>query len=322
MSRQPLPAAELEELPPVRSSVGVALGRCLGGRYRLDELLARGATADVYSAHDELLDRPVAIKVFDSAPSELNSQHRQRLEMRVLASLSHPNLVAVYDGSIGSNEPDEPRVPRPSYLVMELVQGLTLADLIRSSDAGLGADHVQRIGRALAAALAVVHARGFIHRDVKPANILIAVDGTVKLSDFGLARILRDDRLTSGPLLMGTAPYFSPEQVHGEEIGPASDIYALGLVLLEALTGERVFPGDAVESALARLSHDPVVPSDLSPSLRGLLTAMTSALRMVTSSTGALVTLNMTKDSSPSPPSSTTFTLPSAASARNDVIAF
>ena len=132
------------------------------------------------------------------------------------------------------------------------------------------------VGAAVADALAYVHQRGIVHRDVKPSNILVADDGRVLLGDFGIARLAGSTRLTTTQMTIGTAPYMAPEQVQGAEVGPGADIYALGLVLLEALTGARSFPGPAQEAALARLVRDPVVPADLPPGWAQLLRAMTA----------------------------------------------
>jgi serine/threonine protein kinase len=136
---------------------------------------------------------------------------------------------------------------------------------------------VARVGAAVAGALAAVHSYGLVHRDIKPANILISTTGDVKLSDFGIARDLEAERLTAAADVIGTAAYLSPEQARGAEVGPPTDVYALGLVLLECLTGRREYPGRAVESAVARLLRDPVVPNELPGSWPPLLRAMTQA---------------------------------------------
>ena len=158
---------------------------------------------------------------------------------------------------------------------MELVSGGTLAG--RITPRGLPPAEVARIGAAVAGALAVVHRSGLVHRDIKPANLLMSPAGDVKLSDFGIARELEAERLTAAADVIGTAAYLSPEQARGGDVGPPTDIYALGLVLLESLTGRREFPGQAVESALARLMRDPVVPPDLPAPWPGLLRGMTAS---------------------------------------------
>ncbi len=268
--------------PPGDPTPGVVPGIVLDNRYRLEELLGRGATAEVYRGLDELLARRVAVKVFHRGISDPTAVARQRTEMQVLAKLHHPNLVTVYDARLGvepapnadgedSVEPDADL----TYLVMELVQGGTLAN--RITPTGMAPTDVARIGAAVAGALAAVHSHGLVHRDVKPANILMSTEGDVKLSDFGIARELAAERLTAAVDVIGTAAYLSPEQARGAEVGPPTDVYALGLVLLEALTGRREFPGQAVESAVARLLRDPVVPDTLPGSWPALLRAMTSA---------------------------------------------
>jgi serine/threonine protein kinase len=264
--------------PSADPTPGVVPGIVLDNRYRLEELLGRGATAEVYRGVDELLGRQVAIKVFHRGLSDPTTVARQRTEMQVLAKLHHPNLVTVYDAKLGVEPP--PGAPPAAddsdltYLVMELVQGGTLANRITPS--GMAPTDVARIGAAVAGALAAVHSHGLVHRDVKPANILMSLQGDVKLSDFGIARELAAERLTSAVDVIGTAAYLSPEQARGAEVGPPTDVYALGLVLLEAMTGRREFPGQAVESAVARLLRDPVVPDSLPGSWPARLRAMTS----------------------------------------------
>ena len=252
----------------------ISAGDLLDGRYRLDALIGRGGTAEVYRATDELLSRPVAVKVFDSRLTDLNSVERQQSEMRVLASLNHPNLVAVHDARIAD---DTAESGGHTYLVMELITGVTLADLLARGP--LPAGQARDIGWTLASALAFVHAHDLVHRDVKPANVLLSDSGGTKLGDFGLARLLTaEDRVTTSGGVMGTAAYFSPEQAAAREVGPAADIYSLGLVLLECLTGRREFPGEAVPAAVARLLRDPVIPTDLPAPWPSLLTAMTDSV--------------------------------------------
>jgi serine/threonine protein kinase len=155
---------------------------------------------------------------------------------------------------------------------MELVDGETLADTIRRGP--VPADRVAEVGARLADALAYVHAQGLVHRDVKPANVLLGKDGRVRLTDFGIARLVDAAKVTATGLTVGTASYLSPEQVTSDPVGPPTDIYALGLVLLECLKGEREYPGSAVEVALARLNRQPVIPR-LPAGWGGLLAAMT-----------------------------------------------
>ncbi|HEU4810693.1 MAG TPA: protein kinase, partial [Nocardioides sp.] len=182
------------------------------------------------------------------------------------AGLSHSGLVTVLDAGITSEQP---------YLVMEFVEGPTLKQ--RCAEQALDAQLVADIGAQVAEALAYAHAQGVVHRDVKPANVLLGPKGRTKLADFGIARLIGDTvRHTQTGHAIGTAAYLAPEQVRGDEITPAVDVYSLGLVLLEALTGERAYPGTPTESALARLSRAPHIPDSLTPPWRQLIAAMTA----------------------------------------------
>ena len=245
----------------------------LDGRYVLGPVLGWGASATVHRAYDRVLDRNVALKLFhDSASS--GEVGRARDEMRLLALLDHPHLVTIHDAGPAAT-PGEGARP---YLVMELVDGPTLA--ARLLQGPMPAEEVARIGAEVADALAHVHARGLVHRDVKPANLLLGSDGRTRLTDFGIARALdttleRSARTAPG-FAVGTAAYLSPEQVRGEPLTPASDVYALGLVLLESLTGRRAYPGDALASAVARLRVRPEVPAGLPDGWGALLEDMTA----------------------------------------------
>src|SRR4051794_7134888 len=235
----------------------------IAGRYRVDRLLGRGGMADVFSAYDVVLDRPVAVKVLRAAgPEELE---RHRGEVTTLAKLSHPALVSLYDA--GTDAQDRP------YFVMELVDGVTLADCLRTGQ--LDGERTGAIGVALAEALAYVHARRIVHRDLKPGNVLLGTDGRTRLADFGIARVVDATRITGTGLTVGTAAYLAPEQVAGEAVGPPADVYALGLVLLECLTGSPAYDGQPVEVAMARLAKPPVVPAGRPPSWRTVLMQMT-----------------------------------------------
>ena len=235
----------------------------LGGRYRPERLLGRGGSAEVWCCTDEALDRQVAVKLVTSSGGE--DSGRVGDEAKLLARLSHPGLVPVYDA--GTDETGRP------WVVMELVDGETLSDAIRRGP--MTSARVAEIGARLSDALAYVHGEGLIHRDVKPANVLLGQDGRVRLTDFGIARLVDAAKVTATGLTVGTASYLSPEQVTAEPVGTAADVYSLGLVLLECLTGKREYPGSAVEVALARLSRPPDVPADLPDGWPGLLTAMT-----------------------------------------------
>lgn len=244
-------------------AMGGSPERLIGGRYRTERLLGRGGTAAVWCATDEALGRQVALKLVTSSGGE--DTGRVGDEARLLARLSHPGLVPVYDA--GTDQAGRP------WVVMELVDGETLADAVRRGP--MASSRVADIGARLAEALAYVHGEGLIHRDVKPANVLLGSDGRVRLTDFGIARLVDAAKVTATGLTVGTASYLSPEQVTADPVGTAADVYSLGLVLLECLTGAREYSGSAVEVALARLSRPPQVPAGLPAGWPGLLTAMT-----------------------------------------------
>ena len=243
----------------------------LDGRYQLGECVGQGGMARVFRAEDVLLGRTVAIKMMRTDADELAIPPRARTEMALLASLNHPSLVTLYDASI---------VPgRPEYLVMEFVEGRSLAHALHESP--LDAAEVAGIAGELASALHVVHAAGIVHRDVKPSNVLLAptaVPGRrfwAKLADFGVAYLADSTRLTSPGMVMGTAAYLAPEQVRGEAAGAPADVYALGLLLLEALTGQRAFPeASGIGQVMARLVETPSIPDWVGPEWSALLSAM------------------------------------------------
>lgn len=240
-------------------------GSPLPDRFDLGELLGRGAMADVYAAHDRTLDRPVAVKLFRIDPDGV-TRHRFHDEARALARLSDPGLVSVFD--VGEHD------GRP-FLVMQLVAGQSLLDRLLTGP--LSDTQTRKLGVVLAEALAHVHERGVVHRDVKPSNILLDQDGAPHLGDFGIALMAGSARLTKTNEIIGTPAYLAPEQVLGTEIGPPVDVYALGLVLLECLTGEiEYIGGSEVETAVARLHRSPNIPPDLPHDLVGLLAAMTA----------------------------------------------
>jgi eukaryotic-like serine/threonine-protein kinase len=245
----------------------VAVGEraMIDDRYVLDQRIGRGGMAEVYRATDRLLGRAVAVKVMRDVGASETDRLRFAGEARTLARLSHPGLVTVLDaGSTGD-------VP---YLVMELVDGPTLATVCAGSR--LDPARVAAIGAQVADALAYAHGAGVVHRDVKPANILLGGDGRARLGDFGIARLMEDAaRHTSTGLVVGTASYLAPEQLRGDDVASAADVYALGLVLIEALSGTPTYPGTGLEAAMARLSRPPTVPEQLSADWQQLLRAMT-----------------------------------------------
>ncbi|MDI2098828.1 serine/threonine-protein kinase [Ruicaihuangia caeni] len=249
----------------------------LGGRYRLGECVGQGGMASVYRAEDVMLGRTVAIKLVregvDSSADSSATPGRARGEMTVLASLNHSSLVTLFDACL------EPGAPE--YLVMEFVDGPTL----RAHLAGgaMASDDVAQLAIELAEALHVVHTAGIVHRDVKPSNVLMApphLPGShyrAKLADFGIARLIDSVQQTSPGVVIGTAAYLAPEQLRGDDATPAVDIYSLGLVLIEALTGEPAHaPGEGLEVALARLVNPPAVPESVGPEWGDLLRRMTS----------------------------------------------
>ncbi|WP_241972723.1 protein kinase domain-containing protein [Cryobacterium cryoconiti] len=245
----------------------------LNARYRVKDLIGRGGMASVYRATDERLGRDVAIKIFELRATDEPDIQRQQSEINVLASLNHHSLVTLFDVGVDRTEAKHPQI----YLVMELVDGV---DLRRRLDGPpMSTRHIAQIGYDLAEGLDYIHGRGVIHRDIKPANILLAEYSSdsrarARLTDFGIALFPDSARVTSQGMTTGTAAYLSPEQARGEDVGAASDIYALGLVLLECFTGEAAFPGEPIPSALARLHRDPTIPEELPPEWRHLLSTM------------------------------------------------
>ncbi|MEU3462876.1 serine/threonine-protein kinase [Streptomyces sp. NPDC006733] len=242
---------------------GPHAGDVIGGRYRLDELLGAGGTADVFQGTDLQLPREVAIKVFRPGATAATADGFCK-EALLLGRLAHPSLVPVYD--MGRHEGG-------AYVVMHLIRGVTLRD--RLSDGPLDGEHVARLGVRLASALAHVHAAGIIHRDVKPSNILIGPDEAPYLADFGLSRLVDEPTRAEPGTVVGTIAYLSPEQVLGQRSGPASDIYGLGLVLLEALKGEREYQGNPPEVGTARLLRPPVISPCVPEPLASVIEAMT-----------------------------------------------
>jgi serine/threonine protein kinase len=220
--------------------------------------------AEVFEAVDERLSRRVAVKLFRGDVAEELQRHE--IEMRTLAQLDHPALVTVYDAGQDGDRP---------FLVMQLVEGWTLAaELARRGR--IDPAQMALWGSTLAAGLAYVHGQGVVHRDVKPANVLLSRDGRVLLADFGIARLVDTAHLTRAGDVVGTPSYFAPEQVSGEPVGPAADVYSLGLVLLECLTGRKAFEGTSMEVAMARLAREPEIPTLLSPGWQALLVSMLS----------------------------------------------
>jgi hypothetical protein len=249
------------------------VGATLDGRYRIAGLIGRGGMASVYRADDLVLGRRVAVKVFGATAEGIDDDDRRRSETALLASLTHPALVTLYDAA-------KDEATNREFLVMELVEGRDLREVLRNGP--IAPADAAPVLAELAEGLHVIHSRGIVHRDVKPANVLLATAHlptrrwNAKLADFGIARLLDESRLTSTGHIIGTPGYLSPEQVRGDQVGSAADVYGLGLLMIEALTGRQVYPGPAIESASARLVRDPEIPASLGPGWHELLAAMTA----------------------------------------------
>src|SRR4051794_24427501 len=231
------------------------IGTVLGGRYRLVELLGQGGMARIYRGHDNQLDRDVAVKILrPEYGRDPDFGSRFRHEAQAAASLNHPNIVGVYD--YGQDEAGP-------FIVMELVDGEDLASIIKRSGA-LPPRQAARITAETARALHAAHQRGIVHRDVKPGNIMINRDGQVKVTDFGIARAMAEAQMTLPGTTLGSVHYFSPEQARGDQATASSDIYSLGIVLYELLTGHRPWEADSAAAvAMARLAGPPPDPSTI-----------------------------------------------------------
>ncbi|HEY7948820.1 MAG TPA: serine/threonine-protein kinase [Acidimicrobiales bacterium] len=238
-----------------------SLSDVLAGRYRLVELLGQGGMSDVYRAVDERTGMAVAVKVVRSGDPEFAKRLAQ--EARALEQFEHPGLVRLLHTGVSGAQ---------AYLVMELIKGSTLATMLRQGR--LAPTTTARMGAHLAGALAYVHARGIVHRDVKPANVLVTADGDARLGDFGIARLMDASTMTMAGTTLGTAAYMAPEQLEDHQVGPAADIWSLGIVLLECLTGRRVYDGTASEVVAKRLAGPVPLPADLPVPWRLLLSGM------------------------------------------------
>src|SRR5271170_6981931 len=234
--------------------------RVFSERYELNHLIARGGMAQVYLAKDLLLDRPVAVKVlFPELSIDRTFVERFRREAQAAANLSHPNIVPVFDwGEDGGTY----------FIVMEFIDGRPLSSILRTAGP-LHPDRAAEIGADVALALDYPHRHGVVHRDIKPGNVLTTDEGQVKVTDFGIARALNtEESLTQTGAVMGTATYFSPEQAEGIGVDARSDIYSLGVVLFEMVTGRPPFTGDSPVSVASKHVRDqPALPRSVNPAI-------------------------------------------------------
>ncbi len=232
--------------------------RVLGGRYLLKDKVGNGGMASVYRAQDQVLDRTVAVKIMlPQYAGDATFAARFKQEAQAAAGLSSPYIVGVYDwGKDGDTY----------YIVMEYLRGTDLKSGVRSHGA-LDPKKVAQIGSQICGALSVAHKHEIIHRDIKPQNIMVLPDGNIKVMDFGIARA-KNSHLTQDNNVLGTAHYVSPEQTRGQDLGPTSDIYSLGVVMYECATGRVPFDGDdAISVALKQVNELPVPPSQVNPSV-------------------------------------------------------
>jgi serine/threonine-protein kinase len=231
-------------------------------RYELERRVGRGGMAEVWLAHDLLLTRPVAVKVlFPQFAADPAFVARFRREAQAAANLNHPNIVGVYDwGNEGGTY----------YIVMEYVENRTLSEIIKH-EGGIDTRRATMVAADVAAALGFAHRNGVVHRDVKPGNVLIAPKGAVKVADFGIARAITagtEDNLTQTGSVMGTATYFSPEQAQGIPVDPRSDLYSLGVVMYEMVTGHPPFTGDSpVSIAYKHVQETPTPVRQVNPNV-------------------------------------------------------
>src|SRR6185437_14353582 len=239
--------------------------RLLGGRYELDGVVGRGGMAEVYRARDLRLDRIVAVKTLrEDLARDQTFQARFRREAQSAASLNHPSIVAVYD--TGEDNSGSSHVP---FIVMEYVDGRTIRDLLRD-DRRLLPDRALEITDGVLRALDYSHRNGIVHRDIKPGNVMLNRQGEIKVMDFGIARAISDAQatMTQTAQVIGTAQYLSPEQARGERVDSRSDLYSVGCLLYELLTGRPPFTGDSpVAIAYQHVRENPIPPSRVDPEL-------------------------------------------------------
>ena len=242
--------------------------RILDQRYELEELIGGGGMADVYKAKDRLLNRPVAVKILHEAfKQDKEFIDKFQREAQAAARLSHPNIVNIYDVGVADGD---------HYIVMEYVPGSTLKDRIRQ-EGHLSVSESLRVAREIAEALAHAHANNLVHCDIKPHNILMMADGHAKVADFGIARAVTESTMTYSGNVIGSVHYFSPEQAKGTMITPKSDVYSLGVVLYEMLTGKLPFIGEnPVSIAVKHLQEEPVPVRQIDPAIPPVVEAIVS----------------------------------------------
>jgi serine/threonine protein kinase len=247
--------------------MGLTSGHLLAQRYRLGQRIAVGGMGEVWQAADTRLDRQIAVKVLKPELSgDAEFRRRFHAEARMTASLNHPGIAAVHDYGETASDPDV------AYLVMELVAGDPLATILMHHPR-LSVDRTLDILGQAGEALHAAHQRGLVHRDVKPGNILITPSGTVKLTDFGIARAVDATPVTCNGMVMGTAHYIAPEQAAGNAAGPAGDVYSLAVVGYECLAGQRPFSaGNSVSVAMMHIrDRPPPLPADVPAAVRALI---------------------------------------------------
>src|SRR5438876_462511 len=234
----------------------------LGDRYLLQSRIGRGGMATIYRARDLQVDRVVAVKVLREIYStDPKFVERFEREAKAASALRHPNIVQVYDYG---------QTDGKYYIVMELIEGTDLRSYLNSHEV-LNVDRTIIIAHDIALGLGAAHRRGIVHRDVKPQNVLIGLDGSIKLTDFGIVSVYKDanaERLTTSGMTLGTVQYYAPEQAQGEIVTPAADVYELGIVMYEMLTGHPPFDGkSAVVVAMQHIQDQPVPPGQFNPNI-------------------------------------------------------
>ena len=243
------------------------LGKTLDNRYEIQEIIGSGGMAVVYKARCNRLNRLVAVKILrDEFADDAEFREHFKAESQAVAMLSHPNIVAVYDFSRESDT---------QYIVMELLEGITLKQYMHKKQGALSWKEALHFSTQVARALSHAHSKGIVHRDIKPHNIMVVKDGSIKVADFGIAHLQNETCVSSGETI-GSVHYISPEQIHGDPVDARSDIYSLGVVMYEMLTGRLPFDGETVEAvAMQHLSSALTVPHELNHDIPARLEEIT-----------------------------------------------